>query len=279
MGKQRRAVSNSEFVLRESRIMYADERRRHIASLTAVEGRVNVTELAEKFDVTAETIRRDLAVLDDEGVVHRVHGGAVASQGFQTTELTLDTRLRSATGAKHAIAQAALELVPNSGSIFLDAGTTTHGVAELIGMSPKARNLTMVTNSLPVALSLSNSSLEVQLLGGSVRSITQAVVGDTALRTMALLRADIAFIGTNALTMDHGLSTADAQEAAIKSAFVTNAHKVVVLCDSSKLGNDYLVSFASIQDIDVIITDSEAPDTFVQSLREREIDVIVAADG
>ena len=259
--------------------MYADERRRHIASLTAVEGRVNVTELAEKFDVTAETIRRDLAVLDDEGVVHRVHGGAVASQGFQTTELTLDTRLRSATGAKHAIAQAALELVPNSGSIFLDAGTTTHGVAELIGMSPKARNLTMVTNSLPVALSLSNSSLEVQLLGGSVRSITQAVVGDTALRTMALLRADIAFIGTNALTMDHGLSTADAQEAAIKSAFVTNAHKVVVLCDSSKLGNDYLVSFASIQDIDVIITDSEAPDTFVQSLREREIDVIVAADG
>ena len=74
--------------------MYAEERRRQIASLTAVEGRVNVTELSERFDVTAETIRRDLAVLDREGVVHRVHGGAVASQSFQTAELTLDTRPR-----------------------------------------------------------------------------------------------------------------------------------------------------------------------------------------
>ena len=71
--------------------MYAEERRRQIASLTAVEGRVNVTELSERFEVTAETIRRDLAVLDREGVVHRVHGGAVASQSFQTAELTLDT--------------------------------------------------------------------------------------------------------------------------------------------------------------------------------------------
>ena len=88
--------------------MYAEERRRQIASMTAVEGRVNVTELSERFDVTAETIRRDLAVLDREGVVHRVHGGAVASQSFQTSELTLDSRLRSATTAKMAIARAAM---------------------------------------------------------------------------------------------------------------------------------------------------------------------------
>ena len=118
----------------------------------------------------------------------------------------------------------------------------------------------------------------MQLLGGTVRAITQAVVGDTALRTMALLRADVAFIGTNALTLDHGLSTADAQEAAIKSAFVTNAHKVVVLCDSSKLGNDYLVSFASLSEIDVVITDSGASEIFLNSLRDREIDVVVVDD-
>ena len=79
--------------------MYSEERRRQIASLTAVEGRVNVTELAARFDVTAETIRRDLAVLDREGVVHRVHGGAVANQTFQTTEYSVDARLRSASGA------------------------------------------------------------------------------------------------------------------------------------------------------------------------------------
>ena len=128
-------------------------------------------------------------------------------------------------------------------------------------------------------MSLAGSGVpDVQLLGGTVRAITQAVVGDTALRTLALMRADVAFIGTNALTLDHGLSTADPQEAAIKSAFVTNAHKVVVMCDSSKLGNDYLVSFAPAADIDVVITDAAAPDSFVEALREHEIEVVLASE-
>ena len=95
---------------------------------------------------------------------------------------------------------------------------------------------------------------------------------------MALMRADVAFIGTNALTIDHGLSTADSQEAAIKAAFVTNAHKVVVLCDSSKLGNDYLVSFASLADIDVVITDAAAPTSFLDALRANDVEVVLAGD-
>ncbi len=260
--------------------MYAEERRRQIASLTAVEGRVNVTELSEKFEVTAETIRRDLAVLDREGIVHRVHGGAVASQSFQTAELSLDARFRSASGAKSAIAKAAVTFLPqDNGSIFLDAGTTINALADLIAVAPNAGSLSIVSNSLPIALSLASSGLpDVQLLGGTVRAITQAVVGDTALRTMALMRADVAFIGTNALTLDHGLSTADSQEAAIKSAFVTHARKVVVLCDSTKLGTDYLVSFAPIGSVDVVITDSGAPESFVEQLREHDIEVVIAGD-
>lgn len=258
--------------------MYAEERRRQIASLTALEGRVNVTELAEKFEVTAETIRRDLAVLDREGAVHRVHGGAVASQSFSTTEFPLDTRFRTSPSAKSAIAQAAMEHLPASGgAVFLDAGTTINGLADLISEHPQASAWSIVTNSLPIALELSGAGLNtVQLLGGSVRAITQAVVGDTALRTLALMRADVAFIGTNALTVDHGLSTADAQEAAVKSSMVTNARKVVVLCDSTKLGNDYLVSFASLDQVDVVITDNEAPGAFVSELRERGISVVLA---
>ena len=134
-----------------------------------------------------------------------------------------------------------------------------------------------MTNSLPIALDLSSAGLDgVQLLGGSVRAITQAVVGATALRTLALLRADVAFIGTNALTIDHGLSTADSQEAAVKSAMVTNAQKVVVLCDSSKIGNDYLVSFAPLDAIDIVITDSDAPETFLEDLERNDIEVVLA---
>ena len=137
--------------------------------------------------------------------------------------------------------------------------------------------MSFVTNSLPIAVDLSSSGkLNIQLLGGTVRAITQAVVGDTALRTLALLRADVAFIGTNALTVDHGLSTADAQEAAVKSAMVTNARKVVVLCDSSKLGSDYLVSFAGLDSVDVVVTDTDAPPSFVDELTELGVDVILA---
>lgn len=258
--------------------MYAEERRRQIASLTAIEGRVNVTELSQRFDVTAETIRRDLAVLDTDGIVHRVHGGAVAAQTFQTAEFSLDTRSRSASGAKSAIAREAVAFLPQGqGGIFLDAGTSVASLADVIATHPNARGWSIVTNCLSIALSLANSGFdEVQLLGGTVRAITQAVVGDTALRTLALMRADVAFIGTNALTLDHGLSTADSQEAAVKRAMITNARKVVVLCDSTKLGNDYLVSFAGIDDIDVVITDRGAPPSMVEALREREIQVVVA---
>ena len=261
--------------------MYAEERRRQIASLTAVEGRVNVTELAERFDVTAETIRRDLAILHNEGIVHRVHGGAVASQSFLTTEFSLDARFRSAPTAKSAIAHAATQFLPEDpgAGIFLDAGTTINGLADLIAAAGKTQHWSIVTNSLPIALDLSSCGLtDVQLLGGTVRAITQAVVGDTALRTLALMRADVAFIGTNALTIDHGLSTADAQEAAVKSSMVTNARKVVVLCDSTKLGNDYLVSFAPLDAIDIVVTDTDAPESFVSELRERGIKVVLAEE-
>ena len=92
------------------------------------------------------------------------------------------------------------------------------------------------------------------------------------------MRADVAFIGTNALTIDHGLSTADAQEAAVKSSMVTNARKVVVLCDSTKLGNDYLVSFAPLDAIDIVVTDTDAPESFVSELRERGIKVVLAEE-
>ena len=258
--------------------MYAEERRRQIASLTAVEGRVNVTSLAARFDVTAETIRRDLAVLDAEGVVHRVHGGAVASQNFQTNELTVDARFRSASHAKHAIAKAALEFLPSAqGGIFLDAGTTISALGDLIAEHAVSKHWSIVTNCLPTALNLANAGLgQVQLLGGNVRAITQAVVGDTALRSLALMRADVAFIGTNALTLDHGLSTADSQEAAVKRSMIINARKVVVLCDASKMGCDFLVSFATINDIDVVITDVQAPESFVEALRDQGVEVIIA---
>lgn len=267
--------------------MESAERRRQILSLTAIHGRVTVNELAEKFGVTAETIRRDLAILDDGGELFRVHGGAVPVQNFRTDFTTLATRSKAALGAKRAIAQAAVQLLPFSGTIFIDAGTTTGVFAEAIAAAnaandPKlmAPKLNIVTNSLFIATTLAESPrFDVQLIGGHVRSASQAVVGDLATRALGVLHADVAFIGTNALTIEHGLSTPDAQEGAIKRAMVANSDSVVALCDSTKFGLDYLVSFASIEDIAAIVTDRNAPEPYVNELRHLGIKVTFAEDA
>ncbi|GAB3075695.1 DeoR/GlpR family DNA-binding transcription regulator [Corynebacterium aquatimens] len=257
--------------------MHTEERRRQIASLTAVEGRVNVTRLAEEFGVTAETIRRDLAALDNEGMVQRVHGGAVPSSSFLTAELTMEARYRTSAAAKKAIAREALAYLPEEpGTVFLDSGTTIQMLAELFAGDEIARRHSYVTNSWPIALQLSSDQVSVQLLGGTVRALTHAIVGDTALRTLALLSADVAFIGTNALSIPSGLSTADPQEAAVKSSMVTNASRVVALCDSTKLGNNYAVSFAPLASLDAVITDTKAPDSFVADLESSGIEVVLA---
>ena len=180
--------------------MYAEERRRQIASLTAIEGRVNVTELAARFDVTAETIRRDLAVLDNEGTVHRVHGGAVASQNFQTAELTVDARAKSASSAKSAIARAALDFLPAAqGGMFLDAGTTLAPLAELIADHPNARQWSIVTNCLPIAMSLASAGLdEVQLLD-EFESILNSLI--------RMKNVDVYVTGSNARSLSRDVIT------------------------------------------------------------------------
>lgn len=255
------------------------ERRRQIASLAAVQGRVTVTELAERFGVTAETIRRDLAVLDEEGGVFRVHGGAVPIQSFRSDLTTYEARSHASLDAKRAIARKAVSLLPNPGAtLFLDGGTTTALMARVMAELEKPHDLydpyTLITNSLPIALTLSDSPLfDIQLLGGKVRPQSQAVVGDVATRTIGVLRADTAFVGTNALTLSHGLSTPDAQEGAVKRAMVTNAQRVIALCDSTKFGLDYLVSFASMEDLSTVVTDRDASEDYVSALQAAGIDV------
>ncbi|MGO1948763.1 MAG: DeoR/GlpR family DNA-binding transcription regulator [Mycobacteriaceae bacterium] len=258
------------------------EPRRQIAKITPRNRPVTVVELAERFDVTPETIRRDLTVLDNDGALHRVHGGAVPTNTFQTRETPIELRSTTSTEAKIRIGRAAVDLLPTSGTVFFDAGTTTamlaHAIAEAGNPDNNPyRNLTVLTNFLPLAVRLSAAGLhDVQLLGGHIRPITQAVVGDIALRTIGVHHADIAFIGTNALSMDHGLSTADAEEAAMKRAMIANADRIIAMCDSTKFGRDYLVSFASVPEIDVLVTDEGAPAQYLDAFAAEDVTIVRA---
>jgi DeoR family fructose operon transcriptional repressor len=255
--------------------VYPEERQEAIASLVITQGRASVAELAHTYDVTTETVRRDLAVLDRAGVVRRVHGGAVPARALHVVEQGVGERETTRADYKDAIAAAAAEFFPLSGaSLLLDAGTTTARIAALL---PADRELVAVTNSVPIAARLAGMpSVSLQLLGGRVRGLTQAAVGEQVLRVLDTLRVDIAFIGTNAISIRHGLSTPDSEEAAVKRAMVRCANYVVVVADSSKVGKEDFVSFAPIGSVDALITDSELSDADRDEIAEQGVEVVIA---
>jgi DeoR family fructose operon transcriptional repressor len=197
--------------------MYAEERQQAIASRVIANGRASVSDLAQAYDVTTETVRRDLAVLENAGVLRRVHGGAVPVRALHLVEAGVGERETTRAEHKDAIGAAAAELLPQmGGTVLLDSGTTTARIATHL---PADRELVVVTNSVPIAARLAPApSVSLQLLGGRVRGLTQAAVGEQTLRVLDALRVDIAFIGTNGISVRHGLSTPDTDEAAVKRA-------------------------------------------------------------
>ncbi|WP_163168017.1 DeoR/GlpR family DNA-binding transcription regulator [Arthrobacter sp. Alg241-R88] len=268
--------------------MFAEERQQKIAELVAGTGRVSVTLLAERFRITTETVRRDLATLENAGTVRRVHGGAVAADRFSTTEESVNERAIQRPDQKIRIAEAALALIPRNspGSVLIDGGTTTEVLADLLsrrtaveradGAEPRAE-LVAITHAVPIAGKLSSvPGIALEILGGRVRGITQVAVGQATVEAAGRLRPDIAFIGTNGIHPEFGLSTPDPEEAAVKAAFVRSARRIVVLADSSKLDTETLVQFASLKDLDTLITDSEPGPELAAALEEAGVDVVIA---
>ncbi len=253
--------------------MYAEERQREILQLARANGRVDVTALAEGFTVTAETIRRDLTTLERAGVLRRVHGGAIPVEriGFEPALAARDAVL---TVEKERIAKMALAEVPEDGAIILDAGTTTARLAQAL---PGDRELTVVVNSPVLATTLgTRSNLNVLLLGGRIRGKTLAAVDDWALRPLADLYVDVAFLGTNGCSVERGLTTPDPAEAAVKRAMIAAARRSVLLADHTKIGNDYFARFGSVTDLDLLITDTGLNDDLAEDLEAVGVRVVRA---
>jgi DeoR family transcriptional regulator, fructose operon transcriptional repressor len=232
--------------------MYAEERQQEILQRTRDAGRVDVVTLAEDFGVTMETIRRDLTVLERAGTLRRVHGGAIPVErlGFEPALAARDAVM---TAEKERIAKAALAELPADGSIIIDAGSTT---GRLVQVLPGDRELTVIVNSPPLATILARrSNINVIMLGGRVRGRTLATVDDWAMQPLARLRVDVAFMATNGISTEVGLTTPDPAEAAMKQSMIGAAQRTVLLVDHTKVGNDYLAKFASLSEISVLITD------------------------
>ncbi|HEY2948307.1 MAG TPA: DeoR/GlpR family DNA-binding transcription regulator [Micromonosporaceae bacterium] len=253
--------------------MYAEERQQEIARLARRNSRVDVMTLADELNVTAETIRRDLTVLERAGVLRRVHGGAIPVEriGFEPAVAARDAVL---TAEKERIAKAALAEVPEEGAIILDAGTTTARLAQVL---PNDRELTVVVNSPVLATILGpRPNITVLLLGGRLRGRTLAAVDDWALRPLADLYVDVAFMGTNGCSVERGLTTPDQAEAAVKRAMIAAARRVVVLADHTKVGNDNLARFGALSDVDVLITDSALDAELATDIEDAGVRVVCA---
>ncbi len=248
---------------------YADQRRDHILERLRSDGRVDAMDIADALGVTGETIRKDLIALEHQGLLRRVHGGAVPVRS-SVFEPAVETRTEFAL-EKSRIAQAALNHVPAQGSVLIDAGSTT---AKLVELFPGDRDLTVYTNTLPLAVALlSRPRLTVFTLGGRLRNTTFAEVGDWTVRALAEINVDVAFLGTNGISMSRGLTTPDPAEAAVKRLMLGCAAKRILLADHSKFGTVSGTKHADLADIDLLISDTGLEDQQCDELRTAGMDI------
>jgi len=232
--------------------MYAPERHQQILDTARAHGRVEVAELARDLAVTPETVRRDLTALERRGVVRRVHGGAIPVERLGIEQGVADREAQAAT-QKDRIARAALEELPDGGSIIIDAGTTTARMAQLL---PSDREFTVVTHSIPVASALvARPNITLHLLGGVVRGRTLAAVGEWTKAQISEVFADVAFMGTNGISVERGLTTPDIAEASVKRALIDAARRTVVLADHTKFGREDFAKVAPLSLVDTVISD------------------------
>lgn len=227
-------------------------RQREILDIATTEGKVTVDDLAERFSVTLQTIRRDLTDLADAGKLARVHGGAVMPSGVANIGYAERRDLNQA--EKTAIARACAREIPDNSSLFINLGTTTEAVArELLNH----RNLTVVTNNMNVAnVLVANESCEIVVAGGVLRRSDGGLVGELTTQIVDQFKVDLAIIGTSALDEDGDLLDFDLREVRVSTAIIRQSRRSFLVTDSSKFTRSAPVRIASLRDIDAIFTDA-----------------------
>lgn len=259
---------------KRSRLLAA-ERRREILGLLGQNGRITVTELVERFGISAVTARGDLDALSQSGALVRSHGGGVKPL-TATPEHPLRARERMHRDEKERIAQAAVTLIKPLQTIILCTGSTSAALASEIRANA-LENITIITYALNIAenfAEMQNST--VIMLGGVLRHPSTAFVGPHAEQMMVSLHADHCFMSTVGLNVDVGLTTLDIMEAHLNRRMVESAAEVTVLADSSKFGHRSLSLICDFRNVRRVITDTSAPQSDVEKLRSHGVEVLLA---
>ena len=242
-----------------------------ILEIARKEGKVTVEDLAERFDVTVQTIRRDLTEMAHAGKLERVHGGAVLPSGVDN--IRYEERRQLNMDAKDQVAMACAAHIPNDASVFLNIGTSTEAVARALrGHS----NLMVMTNNINVANILSgNPDCEVIVTGGALRKSDGGLVGPLTMRSVETFKFDIAVIGCSALDQEGDILDFDMQEVGVSQTILRRARQSFLVSDQSKFERSAPVAIGSLSEIDVFFTDAYLPGDLAVHCRDWGTDVVV----
>jgi DeoR/GlpR family transcriptional regulator of sugar metabolism len=233
---------------------------------------VKVTELMKEFDVSIETVRRDLEFLEKKGYLRRVYGGAIPNSP-KGIEPEYASREVSNLAEKTAIAEKVLELVEDRDTIAIDLGTTTLEVAKKLVLK---KGLTILTNSMPIATVLiANESFKIFLLGGQLRNRELSTSGLLTADFLSHFRVDKAIIGTGGITRKNGITDYHFEEAQVRKKMIDIAETVIAVADYSKIGVSAFTQVCELNEVDVIVTDWNASPKALQELRTEKTQVLV----
>ena len=252
-----------------------EERRRLIQKEVEEKGEVRVSYLSQKYNCSEVTIRNDIKALDQEGVLKRVHGGAIALEKARTRKYAAETVYKN-TEQKRKIAASAYEFIEDRDTIIIDDASSSFYLALYIKEHPEKR-LAVVTNSLLSGNELAGlDHVDLYMIGGHVGGHLAATMGDDALENMKRFRVDKAFIGVHSINFDVGITSIATPQMQVKRAILNMSNKVYVLADSSKFGGGYLSVICPMKDVYKIITDDSVSGENIKKAQEENVSLVIA---
>ncbi|MBD1382539.1 DeoR/GlpR family DNA-binding transcription regulator [Metabacillus arenae] len=236
---------------------------------------VKVSELSKLLEVTEKTIRGDLEILEQRGLLNRIHGGAMLAED-EDRMLPIQERQSGHSEIKMAIAKQALMLIKPNDTILMDGGSTTLALAELLGNDP----VTVITNDVKIAYSLlEKEKVQLMVLGGTKIGQSASLMGAQASSLLQRIRVNRLFFGTTGVSLEQGLTVLNTIHADWKKQIIDNANQVTLLADSTKFGKSALIQFASLEEINEIVTDDKLEQHFEKELVARGIRVYLASSN
>ena len=249
------------------------ERQKQILALLSKQGRLSVNEIVKQFSISEATARRDLEALTSDGKIQRVHGGAIVAEQAPP-ELPILVRENEQLDEKVRIGRMTAELIKDNETVFLGSGTTVLEVAKNLR---NHKNLTVITNSLPVINALAGlKEMIVISLGGMLRDSELSFIGHITELALAEIRVDKVVMGTRGISLDHGLTNDYLQETLTDRAILKIGKEVIIVADHTKINRVSTVLLAPLNTMQTFVTDKAADRKFLQSLKKLEVNVLVA---